>query len=295
MRISSRPNPLLLLVAAMSACAPVAGPSLLGQEAAYTRTPGETLHYREVHELSLRTGMMEMIEQPPTRLVRDARFVIRFTDDDRAQAWVESLRFASIEAPERPRRIAGADVLQQQFTLRIGARGIDSIVAAPALPEPWSEVGTLLRDFFPRLPGGQLARGQEWEDTSTQDLSDSVTTGMGTRRVRYRVVGGGVIGGERVVVTEYELESRSESRLRPEHQPPGDHLPGKEGAEWTRQEERGRIYFAPRTGRFVRRTRSGVQDRTWSVYGSHHSMSLTTEYTGTLDLLTAQGPRPPTP
>ncbi|HST57056.1 MAG TPA: hypothetical protein VLK84_00120 [Longimicrobium sp.] len=277
MRLFFPLTPVLLVAAAMAACAPASGPSPLELEAAYARTPGETLHYREVSRSSSRIGMgMPAPDAEASRGMHDVRVAIRFTDGDRAQAWIES--------PRSGTATMGANLREPPFTVRMGPRGIDSIAVPPALPETWSGVADQLQAFFPRLPGGPLPRGREWDEAATRDLSDKDWTGTQTRTVHYRVVGGGVIGGERVVVAEYELLTRSQLRGRrtaayppgmPYYPPPG---------ESTSQTERGRIYFAPRTGRFVRRSGSGVREQSRSVYATEAAVQVT-EYTLTTELI----------
>lgn len=281
MHLSSRLTPVLLLVAAVAACAPARGPAPLEQEAAYARTPGQTLHYREVSRSSSRIGMgMPAPDAEARRGVNDVRVAIRFMDGDRAQAWIES--------PPSGTAGTGADPREPPFTVRMGPRGIDSIAPPPGLTEAWSGVADQLRAFFPRLPGGPLSRGREWDEASTRDLSDRDWTGTQTRTVRYRVVGSGVIGGERVVVAEYELLARSELRGRRAipYQPGMPNYPP--AGESTYQTEQGRIYFAPRTGRFVRRSGSGVREQSRSVYATEAAVQVT-EYTLTSELVSSRG------
>lgn len=284
MRILSpvRLTPLLVI----AACAPAAGPSPSALDAAYARTPGETLHYREVSESSARIGMgVTNPHEKPSRTRRDARFAIHFTGGDSARAWFQSLR---VEPAEGPALVAGADVLEQPFALRVGPLGIDSVPGIPPLPSGWSGLESQFRNLFPRLPGGPLARGREWSDGSTTSLSDSLYTGHQTRTLHYRVVGDSVIGRERVVVAEYELRIRGERRGRD----PGRYEPGlppiPQYAESNYQEEQGRIYIAPRTGRFVRRTRSGTREHNRTSYTAAEGFVQATEYTGTIELLSAQ-------
>jgi hypothetical protein len=276
MRFSLSP-PVLLVAAAMAACAPASGPSPLEQEAAYARTPGQTLHYREVSRSSSRIGMgMPAPDAEARRAVNDVRVAIRFTEGDGAQVWIES--------PRSGTATTGVDLRETPFTARMGPRGIERIAAPPALPETSSDVADQLRAFFPRLPGGPLSHGRAWDEASTRDLSDEDWTGTQTRTVQYRVVGSDAIGGERVVVAEYEMLTRTQLRGRqtmryepgmPYYPPPG---------ESTHQTERGRIYFAPRTGRFVRRSGSGVREQSRSVYATEAAVQVT-EYTITSELV----------
>ena len=283
MRILPVSFPILLAIAA---CAPAAGPSPSAQDAAYARTPGVTLHYREVSESSTRIGIaVTNPHEEPSRTWRDARFAIRFTGGDSARAWFQSLR---VDAAAGPALVAGADVLEQPFALRVGPRGIDSILAVPPLPSGWSGLESQFRNLFPRLPGGALARGREWSEVSTTSLSDSLYTGRQTRTLHYRVVGDSVIGRERVVVAEYEMRTEGERRGRD----PGRYEPGMPPipryAESNHQQEQGRIYVAPRTGRFVRRTRSGTREHNRTSYTAAEGFVQVTEYTGTIELLSAE-------
>ncbi|HEY0016350.1 MAG TPA: hypothetical protein VGC13_08530 [Longimicrobium sp.] len=279
MRLSLSPAPVLLLAAAVAACAPARGPSPLEQEAAYARTPGQTLHYREVSRSSSRIGMgMPAPDGEASRAVHDVRLAIRFTDGDQAQVW--------IEPPRTGRPATEADPREPPFTLRMGPRGIESIAAPPELPRTRPGVADQLRDFFPRLPGGPLSRGRQWDESSTRDLSDKDWTGTQTRTVHYRVVGSDAIGGERVIVAEYELLTRSQLRGRQTMRyDPGMPYYPPAGAS-TYQTERGRIYFAPRTGRFVRRSGSGVREQSRSAYATEAAVQVT-EYTITSELISS--------
>lgn len=279
MRLSLSP-PVLLVAAAMAACAPASGPSPLEQEAEYARTPGQTLHYREVSRSSSRIGMgMPAPDAKPQRAVNDVRVAIRFTDGDRAQAWIESPRSGT--AP------TGPDLREPPFPVRMGPRGIDSIATPPSLPKAWSGVADQLQAFFPRLPGGPLSHGRAWDEASTRDLSDRDWTGTGTRTVHYRVVGSDAVGGERVVVAEYEMLTRSQLRGRRtgRYEPWMQHYPP--ARESTYQTERGRIYFAPRTGRFVRRSGSGVREQSRSVYATEAAVQVT-EYAIISELISSR-------
>lgn len=279
MRFPSHLTPAFLLVATVTACAPARGPSPLEQEAAYARTPGETLYYREVIRSSSRTGLgMPAPDAEVSRAVHAARVAIRFTDGNRAQVWLES----------PPNEMPG-DPVEPPFTARMGPRGIDSVAAAAGLRLGGSGAKDQIRDFFPRLPGGPLAHGRAWNDAATRDLSDEEWTGTQTRTVHYRVVGSGVIDGERVVVAEYELLSRSQRRSR-RSLPYESGMPSFPPAgESTYQQERGRIYFAPRTGRFVRRRGSGVWEQSRSVHATEAAVQVS-EYTSTTDLVPSQSP-----
>ena len=56
------------------------------------------------------------------------------------------------------------------------------------------------------------------------------------------------------------------------------------------REEQGRLYFAPRTGRLVLRTRRGVQEQSSTSYVNVEANSDVTMYSGRTELISA-GPR----
>lgn len=276
------PPLLLLALAGLPGCASAKGPSPLEQPAAYARTPGETLRYREHSEWSSSFGS-GVPEEGPTS-VRDALVAIRFMAGDTARAWIESLRLAT---PGRPEQVAGADVLHQPFLLSIGPTGIDSVLQSPSFPGQWEELGQVFNRYLPRLPGGALTSGRTWQETSSVDLSDSTWTGRRTRTVNYRVAGDSVTRGERVVVVEYTLLIEGQQRMRnsPSEAPGMPYLRPMVISDF--HEEHGRLYFAPGTGRLVLRTRSGVQEQSSTSYTNVEASTQVTKYSATTELISA--------
>lgn len=276
-------RPLLpfLALAGLPGCAPAKGPSPLEQPAAYARTPGETLRYRERYEWSSGFGM-GVPEQGPGS-VRETHVAIQFTGGDTARAWIESLRIAT---PNQPDQVAGADVLHRPFLLTIGPRGIDSVLQRPPIPSGW-EVDQFFTRYLPRLPGGPLTLGRTWRDASHVDLSDSVWTGGRTRTVSYRVAGDSVMRGERVVVVEFTALIESQRRMRnsPTEAPGMPYL--RPMVISTFHEEQGRLYFAPRTGRLVLRTRRGVHEQSSTSYVNVEASTHVTKYSGSTELISA--------
>jgi hypothetical protein len=182
--------------------------------------------------------------------------------------------------------VAGTDVLHLPFLLTIGPRGIDSVLQRPPIPSQW-EVGHLFNRYLPPLPGGPLTHGREWQDTSSVDLSDSTWTGGRTRTVSYRVAGDSVMRGERVVVVEYTVLVEGQRRMRnsPTEAPGMPYLPPMVISNF--QEEQGRLYFAPRTGRLVLRTRRGVQEQSSTSYTNAEADTQVTKYSATTELISA--------
>lgn len=274
---------LLLTLAGLRGCAPAKGPSPLEQPATYARTPGETLRYRERYARSSHYGMGIPPEAEQSGNRRDALVAIRFTGGDTARAWIESLRIA---APNQPDQVAGTDVLHLPFLLTIGPRGIDSVLQRPPIPSQW-EVDQLFTRYLPRLPGGPLTHGRAWQESSSVDLSDSTWTGGRTRTVSYRVAGDSVTHGERVVVVEYTVLVEGQRRMRnsPTEAPGMPYLRPMVISDF--QEEQGRLYFAPRTGRLVLRTRRGVQEQSSTSYTSVEASTQVTKYSATTELISA--------
>ena len=274
---------LFLAVAGLPGCASAKGPSPLEQPAAYARTPGETLRYRERYAWSARYGMGLPPEAEQSGNLRDALVAIQFTGGDTARAWIESLRIAT---PPQPDQVAGADVLHLPFLLTIGQRGIDSVLQTPPISSGW-EVNQFFTRYLPRLPGGPLTPGRTWQDASHVDLSDSVWTGGRTRTTSYRVAGDSVIRGERVVVVEYTLRVEGQRRMRdsPTEAPGMPYLRPMVISDF--REEQGRLYFAPRTGRLVFRTRRGAHEQSSTSYTNVEADTHVTNYSGTTELISA--------
>jgi hypothetical protein len=281
--VSLRPLLMLLALAGLPGCAPAKGPSPLEQPAAYARTPGETLRYRERYEWSSGIGMGLPPEAEQSGSVRETHVAIQFTGGDTARAWIESLRIAT---PGQPDRVAGADVLHLPFLLTIGPLGIDSVFQRPPIPSGW-EVDHFFTRYLPRLPGGPLTPGRTWQNASHVDLSDSTWFGGLNRTTNYRVVGDSVTRGERVVVVEYTVLNESQRRMRnsPTEAPGMPYL--RPMVISTFHEEQGRLYLAPRTGRLVLRTRSGVYEQSSTSYTNVEASTVVTNYRGSSELISA--------
>lgn len=276
-----RPLLVFLTLAGLPGCALAKGPSPLEQPAAYARTHGETLRYRERYEWSSGFGMGVPEQGPGT--VRETHVAIQFTGGDTARAWIESLRIAR---PNQPEQVAGADVLNLPFLLTIGPLGVDSVLQRPPIPSQW-EVAQLFTRYLPRLPGGPLTLDRGWQNTSSVDLSDSTWSGGQTRTTSYRVVGDSVVRGERVVVIEYTALIEGQQRMRnsPTEAPGMPYLRPMVISNF--REEQGRLYFAPRTGRLVLRTRSGVHEQSSTSYVNVEASTHVTRYSGTSELISA--------
>jgi hypothetical protein len=281
-----RPLPLFLALTGFPACAPAKGPSPLEQPAAYARTPGETLRYQDRLEWSSSYGTRGATEEMQSMSVREARIAIQFTGGDTARAWIESARRAT---PRHPEEVAGADVLHLPFLLGIGPRGIDTVIQRPTFPDGWERLDQLFTPgYFPRLPGGPLTPGRRWLHVDSVDTSDSFWIGGRTYTGNYRVVDHSVMSGERVAVVEYTLRIESRERMRKS----GRYEPGEPPPRPTvlagSQEEQGRLYFAPRTGRLVLRTRTGVQERSSTTFASVKPSAYRIRYSSTTELISAE-------
>ena len=270
------PAPLLpvLLLACTPGCATVApDTSPPPQEAAYARTPGDTLRYRKRSEWSVSYGLAGMRQSRGSRNRRDARFAITFTADGRAHAWLE--------------QTAGADGGGLPVVVAMGPRGIDSIVSEPRFPPASPGLEDQLDGFFPRLPGGPLTPGREWIDSGTDEVEDRRYVTRNSRYITYRVTGTGRIRGTAVVVVRYDAIFKSEEQRRTI--PTGINpylLYSLSGGSHTQTEEQGTLYFAPRPGRLVRRTSTG--ESTFSrPSGYAEAIVQDTRYRVTVDLVSS--------
>jgi hypothetical protein len=273
---------LVLHGGARCALAPPGAPPL-EQDAAYARTPGDTLRYHGTSTSYHESVMGAMQRSGRTRTVREVRTAVAFTGGDTARAWIESMRVET-SAQVGGMQNAGPDVTMLPFVLTLDALGDDETLSTPDFPQYWSGLRSYFTNFFPRLPGGPLRPGTAWADTTITDLSDEHFTGRQTRIIRYRVTGQERIRGVPVVVVAFD--SYLEGRRNQRNPPDPITMPFiRPIVERTEVEEHGHIYFAPRTGRLVRRTRQGVETHGSSSPINVEGMSYTTEYSSTLELL----------
>jgi hypothetical protein len=264
------------------ALAPPGAPPL-EQDAAYARTPGDTLRYHGTSTSYHESIMGAMQSSGRTRTVREARTAVAFTGGDTARAWIESYR-TQTSAEVGGTQNAGPEITMLPFVLTLGALGNDETLSTPDFPQYWSGLESYFTNFFPPLPGGPLHLERTWADTIITDLSDEHFRGTQTHIIRYRVTGQERIHGVPVVVVEFDsyLEGRRDQRNPPD---PITMPFIRPIVERTEVEEHGHIYFAPRTGRLVRRTRQGVERRGSSSPINVEGMMFTTEYSSTLELL----------
>ncbi|HET7231259.1 MAG TPA: hypothetical protein VFJ16_14720 [Longimicrobium sp.] len=245
----------LFLLAGASACARPATTPPAPQEAAYARTPGETLRYRKHSEWTVSDGLAGM-PRSESRYRRDSRFAITFTGDGLARAWFESVRLESSGGSEpRTVQVAGDGVAGLPFVLSVGPRGSDSVVSTPGFPSDWRGLESQFNGFFPRLPGGPLTPGRAWTDSGTDEGGDTAFVTRSSRYIAYRVTSTERIRGADVVVVRYDGTFESEERWR--KQPTGiglDPYLMPAVVSHTQTEVHGTIYFAPRPGRIIRHT-----------------------------------------
>jgi len=244
----------MLFLAGAGACVPPSRSAPPPQDAAYAFTPGETLRYRKHSEWST-TDLAGNHQLGASRYRRDSRFAITFTGDGRARAWIESSRIEE-RGDTGPATVetAGTGVVGLPFALAVGPRGSDSTLSSPSFPPSWSGMAGQFNSFFPRLPGGPLVLGSHWTDSGTNEVQDSNFVTLSSYYTAYRVTGTGRIRGEDVVVIEYHSTETSRQRLR---NPPreGSYPYGMSDlASQTDVRVDGVVYFAPRSGRLVRRT-----------------------------------------
>jgi hypothetical protein len=283
MRSSSLPTLLRILVLVpLAGCTPAARVSPLAQEAAFARRPGETLRY---------VGRTEYFDSrpggDPERITsaRNVRYAIAFTGGDTARAWIDAMTVERMGGVVRV-DTAGPEVVGRPFTLVVDALGKDSVIAAP--PLGWSEAPRFV-DFFPPLPGGPLGPEKVWYDYRKVDTSDSLRAGEFTQTVVYHVEGDSTIRGTKVVVVEFDVRWSDQSRLRqPLVDPPPGVIYNPSSIQVRSGEEHGRFYFAPRTGRLVRRVRTGVETVETPSFTAPEASVFETRYRSTLELVDAR-------
>jgi hypothetical protein len=274
----------ILVLAPLAGCVPAAARvSPLAQEAAFARRPGETLRY---------VGRTEYFDsrpgEDPDRVTsaRNVRYSIAFARGDTARAWIDAMtveRMGEVVGVDT----AGPEVVGQPFTLLVDPLGKDTVIAAPRF-SPGSEAPRFI-DFFPPLPGGPLGPDKVWNEYSTVDTSDSLSIGELTRSAAYHVVGDSTIHGAKVVVVAFDVSWSSQVRSRRAMvNPPPGVIYNTSMLQVRSGEEHGRFYFAPRTGRLVRRVRTGVETVETPMYTSPDAAVFETRYRSTLDLVDAR-------
>jgi hypothetical protein len=241
------------LLASTAGCASVARQSPRAtQDAAYAWTPGDTLRYRKHSEWSSSYGLAGMPQSNGSRNRRDSRVAIAFTGNGRATGWFESIQFEVRGGNEPELRVVGSDVVGAPFVLAVGPRGSDSVVSRPRLPREWSDLENQFNGFFPRLPGGPLTMGREWNDSGSDLVEDSTRATTNTRDVTYRVAGTRRMRGVSVVVVTYEARYVTDERSK-RMPPPGMDPYLMPSAVMHRETTvNGTYYFAPASGRLVR-------------------------------------------
>jgi hypothetical protein len=275
-----RAVPVLALLASLHASAAAA------QAPVYARTPGDTLRYREVTE-----RVTEVPGNPQRVQRRDARLALAFGAADTARAWYDTLQLGTAEEGGAARVVG--DVAGRVFVLSFGARGVDTTLAIPAFPDAVrgrADLRWQFWDFFPRLPAGPLAPGTAWGDTMararTVEGGGNELESTDTRIASYRVVGDSTIGGHAVVVVEARAETNGVLSGRLFSVP-------VQGT--SRETERGRFYFDAARGVLVRRVRTatGVLDLVLPGRDGPRNVQRTDQFTGTIELLEDEPPRPP--
>jgi|GEM_PF-3576195 len=273
----------ILVLAPLAGCAAAGRTSPPPQEAAYARTPGDTLRYTWKTQLYDPDGPVGQWDSVSAR--RSRVLAIAFTGGDTARAWIESLQLETT-GEDAHVDTAGPDVVGLPFVLRVGPLGSDSVLAAPQFPEEWSGSRGVFNRFFPRLPGGPLRPGRSWSESKTADVSDSLWIGEFTRDVSYRVVGSSTLHGARVVVVAFDLEETTRNRRREDGAQLPANLPFRPTLVQTQtNEEHGRFYFAPRTGRLLRVTREGIETLEVPSFTSAEAAVREDRYRSTLELV----------
>jgi hypothetical protein len=182
-----------LLLALVSAALPVAAQP-------YTRSPADTLRYREVtvdsSEVTTPDGTL------PLASLHDARMAVAFGAADSARAWYEVLEIRAW-APGQQREPATTGALHRPFVLRFGPRGDVEVLSAPRFPAEFEGITDLTKqfdDYFVPLPARPLEPGYVWTDTVA--LRDSTTEGVSAFGFvrHHRVRGDSTVDGERVLV-----------------------------------------------------------------------------------------------
>jgi hypothetical protein len=287
MRIFMRTGLPIIVLAGTAACArPTPGAFPQPQEAAYSRTPGDTLRYRKHSEWSTSFGLAGMPESGRTRYRQDLHLATTFAPDGTARGWVEALRVETRGSDgSRAIQQGDADVIGLSYELAVGPRGIDSILSAPRLAPRWAGMGSHFNGIFPRLPGGALSPGREWTNHGSGERQDSVFVTRYSRAITYRVVGTSKMRGVPVVAVQYDARFEETSRSRRSALSPGlDPYLFPPYQDNTRTVEHGTFYFTPATGRVVRHEWTGESD--FSRPSGHVEAAVQhTEYRATLELV----------
>lgn len=261
---------LVLVLATLAALHAHAGAA---QGHAYARTPGDTLRYTERAESTTRMG-----EGGPVATYRErSRIALVFGPGDTARAWFEAL---SVEdSLPSGRRRAGEEGIGLPFVLAFGPRGVDSTLAAPDFPARLDSImplETQFANYFPRLSGRPLLPGAGWTDTLSLNESAGGWRATHVRVTTYRVVQDTTLGGVPIVVVEFT--SRLDSRGAD---------PGAGYEETRRLDDMGWFYFAPGPGVLLRRTRFGEGVTVGRMAASGQRFETTSEYSSTVELVSA--------
>lgn len=227
-------------------------PSPSQEPAAYSRPPGDTLHYHEntvsVTELRMPQGRV------PVSSEHDAQLALAFGSADSVVAWYEALSLRA-ETPQGAQSPSTAEALGKPFVFRLNAKGETIILSAPTFPSSFRGFTDLSRqfdDFFLRLPDGALRPGVEWSDTSVDLHSDDAGLRTRIRRVvTSRVVGDSVFAGQPVLV----IATTTTQQFTTEGPGPAPGLSLQ--SELTGTEE-GRVLWSVNRGVLVRRDREAT-------------------------------------
>ena len=253
-------------------------PSAYGQTTAYTRSPKDTLRFREVS-----TGTMTL-ETPngPVSLQteHDGTIALTFVAGDTARAWYEALA-VGVVSPMGAVRPLTTEALRQPFTLTMDERGHVRILRTPQFPESFKGVTDLTRqfnDYFLSLPTQPLRPGLAWTDTVVHaDTASATAWFLGRRMAQYRVERDTVVDGQRALVISARQQQSIEGRgAGPQ--------PGVTARSVLAGGDEGVFVFAPATGRLLGRTRTGKLDGTLTFEGGPApvAMSQHLEYRNTL-------------
>lgn len=239
--------PLLAAVAGVLFAAPAAAQ----ETPAYRRTPGDTLHFREV--ITGQVSITSAQGSAGATTSHDALIALTFLGGDTAQAWFEEISLG-IETGGQSMNPPSDPLLDRPYTLRFTERGHVQTTKVPEFPAQYGQMADLARqfdDFFLRLPAQPLRAGLTWSDTVTMRDSTSETQMRRMRRIgRYRVTGDTTIAGERAMVIGATLETEIEATTPT----PGQAAPARAELGGS---ETATFFFAPDGGRFLGRVREG--------------------------------------
>lgn len=259
----SRRNLLLLALSLPTA--------VTAQAAAYRRTPGDTLRFREVttSEITLRTPRGDL----PMRSGHDALIAVTFLPGDSARAWYDGLTLEA-SGPAGTQRPATRAALRQPFTLAFDARGNVRTLAAPTFPASFRGITDLTHqfdDFFLRLPAQPLRVGLAWTDSVARRDSARSRYTRTTGVAHYRVERDTTVGTRRGVVIAMRQTVRIENGGPVEGQPLTAESVLEGGDE-------GVFVYAPSEGRILGRTRTGEVRGTVTFRGGPQPVAMEQRY-----------------